>query len=287
MGNGCLNRKGYKMRCLQIHFTNGIKRIRDKTFCFDVWLGPNPCTWHIARIHGVGCKFAESRGIRMFEFAPLLLWKWAMTSSLSQNSFYQLQAKCEWLTILESLKKKNKQGQRPQPSTKQTRCFYELKKIYTCGVHLRLLLQTSLVGLRLWVILVFSVSISTCSGEALASRWPWSLPPSLSLLVCLHIQFPWDMCINFGLHRVCACIFNSRRICAQIMYFLFWLVWNLCLHIQFPEDMCTSSWCSNFQRSPWWNIHLGEWLAKECISDPWGSLLGNVDLWGSLWFVTY
>ena len=25
-------------------FTNEIKRIRDKTFCFDVWLGPNPRT---------------------------------------------------------------------------------------------------------------------------------------------------------------------------------------------------------------------------------------------------
>ena len=231
MGNGCLNRKGYKMRCLQIHFTNGLKRIRDKTFCFDVWLGPNPCTWHIARIHGVGCKFAESRGIRMFEFAPLLLWKWAMTSSLSQNSFYQLQAKCEWLTILESLKKKNKQGQRPQPSTKQTRCFYELKKIYTCGVHLRLLLQTSLVGLRLWVILVFSVSISTCSGEALASRWPWSLSLSLPLPLCLHIQFHWDMCTSFAWS---ACLFNSQRICAQILHSDFtWLVCDMCLYIQF------------------------------------------------------
>ena len=128
LGNGCLNRKGYKMRCLQIHFTNGIKRIRDKTFCFDVWLGPNPCTWHIARIHGVGCKFAESRGIRMFEFAPLLLWKWAMTSSLSQNSFYQLQAKCEWLTILESLKKKTNKANGHNHQPNKQGAFTSLKR---------------------------------------------------------------------------------------------------------------------------------------------------------------
>ena len=48
--NGGRSRKGYKMRCLQIPLfwfissANGIKRIRDKTFCFDVWLGPNPHT---------------------------------------------------------------------------------------------------------------------------------------------------------------------------------------------------------------------------------------------------
>ena len=229
-------------------------------------------TWHTMCIHG----------IHMSEFPPLVLGKQATIVYYPKIYFANCKQKMSDL-YPRVTKKKNKYGQRLQPSTKQTRCSYELKRIPICGVHLRLWPQTSLGGLHL----LSSISIFTYSSEALASRWPWSLPPSLSLLVCLHIQFPWDMCINFGLHRVYACIFNSRRICAQIMYFLFWLVWNLCLHIQFPEDMCTSSWCSNFQRSPWWNIHLGEWLAKECISDPWGSLLGNVDLWGSLWFVTY
>ena len=42
------------------------------------------------------------------------------------------------------------------------------------------------------------------------------------------------------LYGICACMINSLEICAQVMYFLFWLVWDPCLYIQFPEDMCTS-----------------------------------------------
>jgi len=47
LGNECLNRKGYKMRCLQmplfwfVSYANGIKRVRHKTFCFNIRLGPN------------------------------------------------------------------------------------------------------------------------------------------------------------------------------------------------------------------------------------------------------
>ena len=192
-------------------FANGIKRIRDKTFCFDIWLKPNLHTWHTTRIHRARYNSAELRGIRMSEFPPLLLRKWAMIGSLSQNLFCQLQAKSKWLTILESLKKKNKHGQRPQPLIKQTRCSYELKRIHICGVHLGLLSWTSLGGLCLWIILVFPIIIS-------ASGWLWSLSLSLPLLLCLHIQFPRDMCTNFGLYKVFTCIFNSRRISAQVLY---------------------------------------------------------------------
>ena len=116
-------------------FAHGIKIIREKTFCFDVRLihaqvhAYNTYTWG---------KAAESRGIRMSKSPPLLLRNWAMMGLLSQNLFCQFQAKGEWLTILESLKKKNKQ-----------RCSYELKMIYICGVNLGLLPQTSLCGLRL------------------------------------------------------------------------------------------------------------------------------------------
>ena len=62
LGNEGLSRKGYKMWCLQMPFfwfmnlANKIKRIRDKTFCFDVWLGPNPRTQHTSCMHGVGCN---------------------------------------------------------------------------------------------------------------------------------------------------------------------------------------------------------------------------------------
>ena len=210
------------MRSLQmplfwfVSFANEIKRIRYKTFCFDVRLGPNPCTQHIKCIHGAGCNSAELLGIHMSKFPPLLLRKWATIGSLSQNLFCKLQAKGEWLTILGSLKKKNNQGQWPQPPNKQMRCSYKLEMIYICGVHLGLLCQTSPGGLRLRVIPVFSIYISPCSDKALASRWPWSLFLSLPLPLCLHVQFLRDMCTSSVWY---ACMFNSRRICAQILYF--------------------------------------------------------------------
>ena len=133
-------------------------------------------------------------------------------------------------------KKKNKHGQRPQPSIKQARCSYEFKMIHLYGVHLGLLPQTPPDGLRL----LSFISISTCSSKAFASGWPWSLSLSLLLLLCMHIQLLLDMCTHSGLHRVCAYIFNSLEICEQFIILLFWLVWDLCLHIQFPEDMRTS-----------------------------------------------
>ena len=112
-----------------------IKRIGNKIFCFNVQLRPNLCTWQTTCIHGVGCNSIELRGIHMSEFPPLLLRKRATTGSLSKNLFCQLQAKGEWLTILKSLKKKNKHVQWPQPSTKKTRCSYKLKRyIYVVSI---------------------------------------------------------------------------------------------------------------------------------------------------------
>ena len=108
------SRKGYKIQCLQMplfwfmSFTNKIKRIKDKIFCFNVRLWPNPCTRHTLRIHGAGCNSKELHGIRMSEFPSLLLEKRATTGSLSQNLFCHLQANSEWLTILELLKWKKK-----------------------------------------------------------------------------------------------------------------------------------------------------------------------------------
>ena len=102
--------------------------------------------------------------------------------------------------------------------------------IYICGVHLGLLPLTSLGSLRLKVILVFSVFISTYSGKALATRWPRSLSLSLSipLPLCLRIQFLEDMCTSFVW---CACMFNSWRICAQfyILTLLSWCVFCACI----------------------------------------------------------
>ena len=104
---------------------------------------------------------------------------------------------------LRVIKKKNKHDQQPQPSTKQTRCSYELKRIYIyiyiyiCGVHLGLLPQTSSSGLRLWIKFVFFIFISTCFGETLDLGWPWSLSLSLPLLLCMHVQFPLRVFMSF------------------------------------------------------------------------------------------
>ena len=35
--------------------------------------------------------------------------------------------------------------------------------------------------------------------------------------LCLHIQFPVDMCTISVLYGTCACIFNSPKMCAQVL----------------------------------------------------------------------
>ena len=35
--------------------------------------------------------------------------------------------------------------------------------------------------------------------------------------ICLHVQLSKDMCTNSVLYGICAYIFNSRRICAQVL----------------------------------------------------------------------
>ena len=189
-----------------VSFTNGIKRIRDKTFCFDVWLGPNPRTWHTLCIHGAGCNSEELCGIRMSEFSPLLLKKREMIGSLSQNLFCQLQSKGEWLTILESLKRKKQTNVLLRASINKQVCSYELKQpnkgalislkgyiyIYIYGVCLRFLPQTSSGG--------------TCL-------------PSLSLPVRVRLLPRGDLGLYLYLYLFyCVCIFNSCRICARILY---------------------------------------------------------------------
>ena len=176
-------------------FANRIKRIRDKTFCFDVRFRPNPCTRHTSHIHGVGCNSGELCGISISEVPHLLLRKQAMIGSLSQNPFCHLQANSEWLTILESLKKKKEKKKK-----KQTRALFELTQQTTkgyglCGAHLGLLPQTYPGDL-------FLLSSSLLSLSFLVRLLPW-VGLSLFLyhylylfLPCLHVQFPEDMCMS-------------------------------------------------------------------------------------------
>ena len=197
MGNRGPSHNGYKILCLQMplfwfmSFNNGIKIIRDNTFCFDVRLGPNPCTWHTSHIHGARCNSKELCGIRMSEVPPLLLGKRATTGSLSQNLFCHLQTNSEWLTILESLKKKKK----------QTRALFELTQQTTKGyglydVHLGLFPQTSLGDSLL-------LSSSFLSLPSLARHFP---QVNLGLFLYLYL---------YNFHR--ACMFNSLRICARVI----------------------------------------------------------------------
>ena len=61
------------------------------------------------------------------------------------------------------------------------------------------------------------VSISICASSfALACSIPVGYVHKICIM-CLHVQFPEDMCKNFNLYRICACIFNSWRICAQVL----------------------------------------------------------------------
>ena len=184
-----------------VSFATGIKRIRDKTFCFNVQLGSNLCTRHTSRIHGAGCNSKSCVGFRTFELPPLLLEKQATTNSLSQNMFCQLQAKGEWLTILESLKRKTKVLLRAQTIKRgcsyelkksNKRCSYELKRIYICGVYLGFLPQTSLGG--------------TCL-----------LSPSLPVLVRLLPRVDLGVCLYPYLFYH-AYMFSSCRICERNLY---------------------------------------------------------------------
>ena len=177
---------------------------------------------------------------------------------------------------------KNKHGQRPQPSTKQTWCSYKLKRIHICGVHLGLLPQTSSSALRLWVILVFSISISVCSGEALASGWPWFQSSSLpfcyaymvnSLEICAQIldcigfvpaysipgAYVHKLCILLLFNRgvVCAYMYNSHRICARVA-----LVFRL-IRKSLVKDLLGR-----------WKTYWGVWFAEKYVDDPRRSLFG-------------
>ena len=208
---------------------NGIKRISCKKFCFNVRLESNPRTRHTTRIHGAGCYSAEPRGIRMSKFPPLLLRKRATTSSLSQNLFCQLQVKGEWLAILESLKKEKQTRPIATTINQTNKVLLRAKNdIYifvvsiwgSCLKLLRVAYASYLLHLHLYLfwwgscLRVTLVSISTFTSSIVpAYLIPLGYVHKFCMM-CLHVQFPEDMCTNSVL-------------------WLAWLVCGPCLHIQF------------------------------------------------------
>ena len=169
-------------------FANRIKRIRDKTFCFDVRFRPNPCTRHTSHIHGVGCNSGELCGISISEVPHLLLRKQAMIGSLSQNPFCHLQANSEWLTILESLKKKKEKKKKKTNKGTLWANPTNNKRIWPLWCPSGALasnLSSSLLALPFLVRLLPLVDFSLFRCLYL-----------YFFLSCLHVQFPEDMCTS-------------------------------------------------------------------------------------------
>ena len=178
-----------------VSFANRIKRIRDKTFCSDVRLAPNPCSRHTSCIHGAGCNSGELCGICMSEVPLLLLRKRATIGLLSQNLFCHLHANGKWLIILESLKKKKKKKKKTntgaltsEPNKQQMDIVFMVSIKGSC---LKLLWVTcSSSHLHFFLYLFWWGS---CLRLTLVS---FSISTSTFILSCLHVQFPEDMCMS-------------------------------------------------------------------------------------------
>ena len=123
----------------------------------------------------------------------------------------------------------NKQGCFYELKKPNKWCFYELKRIYIfvvsiwgfCLKLLQVVLVSHLYLYLLWwssclKVTLVSISIST-SSTVPACSIPIGYVHGICIM-CLHVQFPKDMCTISNLYRIHACIFNSRRICAQFLY---------------------------------------------------------------------
>ena len=123
-------------------------------------------------------------------------------------------------TILEHArvtKKKKQTKVLMQAQINKQGCSCEHKRIYIyiyiyiCDVHLGLLPQTSSSG--------------TCLPSLSLPILVRLLPACLIIvgyvceicMICLHVQLSKDMCTNSVLYGICAYIFNSWRICAQVL----------------------------------------------------------------------
>ena len=158
----------------------------------------------------------------MSEVPPLLLGETINKRFTIQNLFCASKRRVTHYPRV--TKKKNKHDQRLQPLTKTNKVLLRALK----DIHLWCPFEALALNFSGWlaplVIYVFYLHLYLFYfDEAFASGWFSSLALSQSLLLCLHIQFLWDMCessvfFSSNLYGISAYIFNSRRISAQVLY---------------------------------------------------------------------
>ena len=150
-------------------FVHGIKRIRDKTFCFDIWLGPNLCTRKVT-------------WDSYFRIATFVTWEMSNDRFTIPEPILPIANKRQ-LTILELLKKKKqiKVLLWAQTANKQ-RCSYELKKINKQGCSYKLK----------------RISISVVSIWGSCLKLLWVACASCLLRFYLYL-FLWGFCLGVTL----------------------------------------------------------------------------------------
>ena len=193
--------------------TNGIKRRRDKTFCFDIQLEPNPRTQHTQLCRITWDLYLSVR-------SPTNVTRETSNDRFTIQGRSLPIASKRWVTHYPKVTKKGKKnGQRPQPSTKQIRYSYELKGyifvVPIWGFCLKFLWVALASG---WFL---SLSQSLLFWMTLAFVSIYSILGGLSLNSGVHVQF-WEGYVL----KFCILLFSSG-------------LGDSCLHIQFSKDMCT------------------------------------------------
>ena len=175
-----------------VNFTNRIKRIRDKTFCFNVQLGPNPHTQHTSRIHGEGCNSEELRGICMFE-PTFVAWETRNNRFTISKPILPIASKRR---VTPKVTKKEKQTRPTDATINQTN-----KGVLTS-------LKGCIFVVSIWGSRLKLLRVACTFGQYLSS-------PSLSLPIPMRLLPRGDLGLYLYLYLFyCAYIFNSLGICA-------------------------------------------------------------------------
>ena len=120
---------------------------------------------------------------------------------------------------------------------------------------------------------VILVSIST-SSTALACSISVGYVREICMM-CLHVQFPEDMCMNFNLYRICACIFNSWRIYAQVPCSSFLTCMGFRVYIFNSRRICAQFLCFDLLDYFWMKDPLGMIIVRNIFYVNWLILWQN------------